>query len=101
MDQLTAFIRDDQSSPVAVGAAKIVITLTPEEVASQFASMDDLELARFFNHVAYKVKSWTRPVTGFGSQIAAASSQSILSDDARNIMSTIGEFSMAVVGRPA
>ena len=93
MDSLTTYIYEEQQEPVTDCASRITISLTPEEVASQFASMTDLEMARFFNHLGRKVLSWKKP---FDFQMAGVERMPILTDAARDAMRCIGEYSMKV-----
>lgn len=65
------------------------IQLTPEELASEFAEMDDREQARFFSLLAFQVKGWPNPV---GVQLLAVARNPHLTEAGRQLMREIGEY---------
>jgi len=68
------------------------IVITPEEAGKFFASMDNKEMALFFNTVAEEVNKW--PSFGsFPMQMKYLTGTKDLSDDARYVMQIIGEYS--------
>lgn len=76
---------------------KIVITKQithepkPSEVARMFCSMDDTEMAIFFNTVAWVVDNeWTNPLSF---QLASVTGNKSLTEQGRKVMQEIGEYS--------
>lgn len=68
----------------------VKITLTPEELAKAFTEFDEYEQSEFFNEVAILVKQWKQP---FEFQMDSVSRCGMLTPGARQIMTTIGEYS--------
>ena len=68
----------------------VQVKVTPEKLAELFCEMDSDEMAVFFNSVAYEAKSWDHH---FCMQIEDLIREKHLNDEARQIMSTIGEYS--------
>ena len=67
----------------------IDVEITPDELAAEFASMDDDEQAHFFNALARIVKKWRHP---FPVQLQYITDNDVLTNDARHIMQSIGEY---------
>ncbi|MCP4342091.1 MAG: hypothetical protein GY799_25215 [Desulfobulbaceae bacterium] len=67
-----------------------IIDLTPELVAAQFANMQSDDQARFFNHVATIVSTWSRPMCF---QLQSITDDENLTHAGREVMQQIGEYS--------
>lgn len=63
--------------------------LTPQQVAQLFCSMDNEEMAAFFNEVAKDVATWN---SDFCFQMQSLTDTKELSDAARGIMAQIGNY---------
>ena len=70
----------------------IELEVTPELLAKWFANMDSREQATFFNVLADEVAEWGAP---FAFQMDAISAEKHLTNEARDIMKKIGEYSNA------
>ena len=70
---------------------EVDLMLTPEQVASLFCGMDSEEMARFLNFIAEDAKTWNNP---FCFQMQGVNESSLLTQDARCIMSEIGAYSV-------
>lgn len=68
----------------------VQVKVTPEKLSELFCEMDSFEMADFFNSVANEVKSWDRH---FCIQVEALIGEKHLNDEARKIMSVLGEYS--------
>ena len=66
------------------------IEISPEEIAELFCRMDDFDQVRFFNKIPEIVKEWGGD---FCFQMEAMVGKTTLTDEARAIMKTIGEYS--------
>lgn len=66
------------------------VPLSPEHAATAFTDFTADDQTKFFNAVAVEVAKWGRP---FGFQLAAVTSDPALTDEAREIMREIGEYS--------
>lgn len=64
--------------------------ITPQKVGDLFCSMDNNEMADFFNEIAINIKDWQHP---FVFQMQGLTDTNHLSDGAREIMKQIGEYS--------
>ena len=71
----------------------IEVDITPSEMAKIFASENELYQSEFLNELAAQVDTWDKP---FCFQLQSITDCVILSDDARNIMKQIGEYSSKV-----
>ena len=69
--------------------------LTPSELASEFASMDDGEQAEFFSELAAITAEWDKP---FCTQLQAVTKNSVLTSEGRYIMEQIGEYGPLAAG---
>lgn len=67
----------------------LVWVLTPEEIASEFAGMNDSEQAIFFSELARITGEWNRP---FCFQLQSLVDRPELSIEGRRIMEEIGEY---------
>lgn len=65
------------------------VDVTTEQVAKLFCDMDAEQQAHFFNEVATQVKSWKGT---FSAQMWGVANESILSDNARTVMASIGTY---------
>ena len=65
------------------------VYLTPEELATEFANMDAERQAKFFNQLAKEADEWDAP---FVMQLQAITDCPKLSNDARHIMISIGDY---------
>lgn len=65
------------------------ISITPEELATEFCSMRQDEQARFFSCVSDIVNNWDRP---FAFQLQALIDDPNLTGGGRAIMELIGEY---------
>ena len=70
----------------------IEFEVTPELLAKWFADMDSGEQATFFNVLADEVAEWDTP---FSFQMDAIAAEKHLTNEARDIMRKIGEYSNA------
>ncbi len=68
----------------------IDVTLSPEELAHEFAEMDRDQQAIFFSELAEISKSWCCP---FYFQMQTITDSKFLTNDGRWIMGIIGEYS--------
>ena len=64
--------------------------LTPRELAEEFCNLYDDEQAEFFNEIANITNKWDKP---FCFQLQSMVNTNILTDDAKYIMSQIGDYS--------
>jgi len=69
--------------------AIIDVTPTPDELASEFADMDAEQQAMFFSELARITDKWDNP---FCFQLQAITDNPALTDEARYIMTQIGEY---------
>ena len=67
----------------------LVWVLTPEEIASEFAGMNDSEQAIFFSELARITGEWERP---FCFQLESITNRPELSIEGRRIMEEIGDY---------
>jgi len=67
------------------------ISLTPEELASEFLDMSDKEQAIFFNEIAKLISKWDGGF--FSTQLEWVRQNQCLTTEGRNIMKKIGEYS--------
>lgn len=65
------------------------ITLTPDELAFEFANMDDEQQAMFFNELASITAKWEMPLCF---QLQRVIDNSTLTDEGRSVMRVIGEY---------
>jgi len=65
------------------------VVLTPDELASEFANMDDEKQAMFFNELATITASWTMPICF---QLQYVTDNPVLTPEGRRIMRVIGEY---------
>lgn len=63
------------------------------DVAWLFCSMSSSEMATFFNVVAKEVDQWEHGLGSFCMQMQAVQDDVALTNDAKHIMSIIGEYS--------
>jgi hypothetical protein len=76
--------------PVLKKQVEAEFELTPKDAAVYFCEMNSKQQAEFFNEIAEIVKyEWGRP---FEFQVREISSEGTLTDNARVIMKTIGEY---------
>lgn len=70
---------------------KVLVDITPDpdELAFEFANMDDEQQAMFFNELAGIVSKWERP---FCFQLQYVTDHPELTDAGRSIMRAIGEY---------
>ena len=68
---------------------KVPIFPTPEELAQEFCASCETQQAQFFNEVARITNKWE---SLFCFQLQAIVDSDILTDDARLIMSDIGDY---------
>ena len=66
------------------------LEITPSELAQIFTDKDAQYQAEFFNWIAEHVKQWEAP---FCFQMQSITDNAVLTDDARKIMSDIGDYS--------
>ena len=66
------------------------IEISPEEIAELFCKLDDFDQARFFNKIPEIIKNWGGE---FAVQMETMIGHATLTDEARAIMRTIGEYS--------
>ena len=65
------------------------IVPTPDELASEFAQMDDEQQAMFFNELAIIVSKWDRP---FCFQLQFVRDHPALTLEGKSVMQQIGEY---------
>ena len=65
---------------------------TPEELAVVFATMGSMDQAMFFNAIAEEVDSWPNGMGSWVMQLQYINTDEVLTDGARHIMETIGEY---------
>lgn len=68
---------------------RVGIEVTPDELAVEFANMDDSQQATFFNVLAILVSTWDRP---FCFQLQSVTDNPALTEEGRSIMKQIGEY---------
>lgn len=69
------------------------VEITPERLAIFFTEMSAEEQARFFNHLAIRLTFWKNE---FVLQLQHISDCEILTNEAREVMRKIGEYSTKV-----
>lgn len=69
---------------------KVLVNITPEELAKLFCEMTDIEQAIFFNTVSEEAKQWSN---NFSFQLQAIACCNKLTSSGRNIMKLIGDYS--------
>lgn len=69
---------------------EIYFHITPAELAAVFANYDEKEQALFFNEIAKQVDQWDCP---FCFQTQSITDSEKLTDEGRQIMQIIGEYS--------
>lgn len=62
---------------------------SPEELAFEFTIMSDSQQAAFFNELARLTEQWTTPLCF---QMQWITDNAALTDGARNVMKTIGDY---------
>ena len=67
----------------------IDVTLTPDELAAEFAAMGDEQQAMFFNELAVITSKWNRPICF---QLQYVTDHPALTDEGRRVMAQIGEY---------
>lgn len=67
----------------------VTLTLSPEDLAREFADMDHREQAAFFNHLALIVDGWEAPVEV---QVSAVVRSGILTESARDLIAVLGSY---------
>ena len=67
----------------------VSMSVNEYDLAELFCNMDDEQQAKFFHVIALLTKQWNVP---FSFQMSAVSSHESLTDEARSIMQTIGEY---------
>jgi diadenosine tetraphosphate (Ap4A) HIT family hydrolase len=65
------------------------ITISPDELAAEFADMDDEEQVMFFNELARITEKWDRP---FCFQLRSIMENPNLTNGGRSIMEQIGQY---------
>jgi hypothetical protein len=65
------------------------VSPTPKELAHEFAYLDDVGQAEFFNCLAKEVSTWDTP---FCFQLQYVSNNPLLTDEGRGIMKEIGTY---------
>ena len=65
------------------------VEITPEEMAFEFANMDDDEQVRFLNELAQIVWKWEQP---FAVQLQYITDNDALTTNARHLMQSIGAY---------
>ncbi|MFA6087446.1 hypothetical protein [Mucilaginibacter sp.] len=69
---------------------EVDIKLIPQKIAELFCSMDADEQAIFFNTIAADVETW--PACNFDLQMQYISDSTLLTENGRKIMKTIGQY---------
>jgi len=70
-----------------------IIDLTIEMVAEELAAAHSDTQAQFFNRFAESVGKWDNAPGSFAMQLQAITDEECLTDEARSVMSLIGEYS--------
>ena len=65
------------------------VTPTPDELAFEFANMDDEQQAMFFNELAKITDKWDKP---FCFQLQSIINNQALTMEGKNIMEAIGDY---------
>lgn len=68
------------------------VTPTPDELAFEFANMDDEQQAMFFNELARLTEKWEKP---FCFQLQHLIDHPALTKEGKSIMEQIGEYGAA------
>ena len=74
----------------------IDVNPSPEELAVAFATMGSDDQAEFFNAVAAEVEGWPNGMSSWVMQLQYINTDEGLTDEARHIMETIGEYAHPV-----
>ena len=65
------------------------VEITPEEMAFEFANMDDDEQVRFLNELAHIAGKWEQPLPV---QLQYITDNDALTVEARRLMQSVGEY---------
>ena len=68
---------------------KLIVDMTPAEMAFEFCNMDDSGQAKFFNELHRITEKWDRPLCF---QLQFVTDNQLLTDGGREVMSQIGEY---------